>query len=88
MTYSHPAGTTTRQSPRILVACLLVVRHTWVLRPVRHLLNQLSGGQQQRVSTGRALIDNPAPVLADEPTGNLDSANSREIISQLELSNP
>ena len=52
-----------------------------------HLPNQLSGGQQQRVSIGRALINHPALVLADEPTGNLDSKNSAEIVELLKESN-
>ena len=52
-----------------------------------YLPNQLSGGQQQRASIGRALINMPALVLADEPTGNLDSQNSQEIIELLKLSN-
>lgn len=53
----------------------------------KHLPNQLSGGQQQRTSIARALINNPSLVLADEPTGNLDSKSSEEVLSMLKMCN-
>ena len=58
-----------------------------LLERAKHLPGQMSGGQQQRVSIGRALINEPAFILADEPTGNLDSKTSREIMDILKLTN-
>ena len=59
----------------------------WLVGRENNLPNQLSGGQQQRVSIGRALMNAPTVVLADEPTDNLDSKNSQEIVELLKLSN-
>ncbi|MBC2725728.1 ABC transporter ATP-binding protein [Desulfosporosinus sp.] len=64
-----------------------IIRTLGLTERLNHLPNQLSGGQQQRVSIGRALINNPALMLADEPTGNLDSKSSYEIIELLKMSN-
>lgn len=64
-----------------------VVNTLGLTNRMKHLPNQLSGGQQQRVSIGRALISNPAIMLADEPTGNLDSKNSGEIMDLLKMFN-
>jgi len=64
-----------------------IVRTLGLEDRLRHLPNQLSGGQQQRVSIGRALIGRPAILLSDEPTGNLDSRNSAEILELLTISN-
>lgn len=64
-----------------------IIKDTWPWKRKYNLPNQLSGGQQQRVSIGRAIINEPALMLADEPTGNLDSKASEEIISLLKLSN-
>lgn len=64
-----------------------IIRVLGLTERAKHLPGQMSGGQQQRVSIGRALINEPAFILADEPTGNLDSKTSREIIDLLKVAN-
>ncbi len=64
-----------------------LIRELDIVGREKHLPNQLSGGQQQRVSIGRALMNSPSIVLADEPTGNLDSKNSHEIVELLKRMN-
>ena len=70
-----------REAVRELAETLVLTKH------MHHLPNQLSGGQQQRVAIGRALITRPAILLADEPTGNLDTRSSNEIMELLKISN-
>lgn len=64
-----------------------IIRILGLTERAKHLPEQMSGGQQQRVSIGRALINEPAFILADEPTGNLDSKTSREIVDLLKIAN-
>ncbi len=65
----------------------MILETTGLTDRAKHLPSELSGGQQQRVSVGRALINDPALILADEPTGNLDSKSSREVIELLKYAN-
>lgn len=74
-----------REVPKELVSELLQKLN--LTNRVEHLPSQLSGGEQQRVSIGRALITKPAIILADEPTGNLDSKNSMEVVGLLKKAN-
>ncbi len=79
----HPAPAAGRAQGRSTAGCKDLLETLGLGERLGHLPSQLSGGQQQRVSIGRALIASPALVLADEPTGNLDSKNSGEIIGLL-----
>ena len=75
------------EEKRIRNGFLEIVNMLGLEKRAKHLPGQMSGGQQQRVSIGRALINEPAFILADEPTGNLDSKTSREILDILKFTN-
>ena len=75
------------EEKRIRNVFLEILNMLGLEKRAKHLPGQMSGGQQQRVSIGRALINEPAFILADEPTGNLDSKTSREILDILKFTN-